>query len=83
MVGRGNTHFKWNNQARGSLPLEILKGILLGSSVCEIFTNDICAIMKNLVMKLAIDIQLGNIVTIQENYNIVKRNRLTLRTGKR
>lgn len=39
--------------------------------------------MKNLVMKLAIGIQLGNTVTIQGICNRIKRNGSTLRTGKR
>lgn len=61
--------------------LEIFKESAWGQTH-EAFINDLSEIMRSLLMKPPVGIQLGNIVTVQENCSVIKRSWITLGTAR-
>lgn len=73
MSGEAGTSLGGVMRLEGVWLLEIFQEPAWGQTR-EAFINDLSEIMKSLLMKPPLGIQLGNIVTVQENCSMIKRS---------
>lgn len=73
MSGEAGTSLGGVMRLEGIWLLEIFQEPARGQTR-EAFINDLSEIMKSLLMKPPVGIQLGNIVAVQENCSVIKRS---------